>query len=120
MTRTVALRALAAFVALHGVAHLAGTTDLFGRAADGRAAELLFASPSDPLVLRALGVAWAVVAVAYVAVAISIWVRSPRWPALLGWTTAVSLALAIVALWATVIGALIDVALLALVLARRR
>ena len=77
MSSAFARAALASFVALHGIAHLAGTTDLSSRAADGRAADQL---------TRALG-----------------------------WTTLASLGLVIVALWASVIGLVIDLALLALV-----
>ena len=102
-------------MALHGVAHLVGTTDLFSRAADGRAADMLIRTTSDPLILRTLGVAWAAVAVAYVIVAAMMWAGRPTWAQALGWTTLASLALVIVALWASVIGLVIDLALLVLV-----
>jgi hypothetical protein len=117
VTSVLARRVLAIFLVLHGLAHLAGTTDLLSRAADGEAADLLGGATSDPLRLRVLGIAWAFVAVAYVLTAAVIWVGRANWPQLLGGTTLASLALAIVSLSAAVIGVLVDVALLALVAA---
>jgi hypothetical protein len=119
MSRAVDRRLLAVFVALHGLAHFAGTSDLLARAADGRAADLLIGTTSNPLTLRVLAVAWAATAVAYLAVAVPIWAGRAGWPQWLGWVTLVSLGLSIVALWASVIGVAIDVALLVGVLALR-
>ena len=115
MTSVLARRALAAVVALHGIAHLVGTSDLFARAADGKAADLLIDTTSNPLTLRVLGVAWAAVAVAYALVAASMWAGRRGWPQQLGWTTLASLGLAVVSLWASVIGVVIDIALLVIV-----
>jgi len=110
------MRGLLAIVAgSHGIAHLAGTSDLFARAADGRSAELLGGAwtASDPTLLRAYGIAWAIVAVAYLAVAYAIWVQARRWPWMLAAVTLASLALVVVALWAAVAGLVIDAGLLA-------
>lgn len=115
MSSVFARSALASFIALHGIAHLAGTADLFSRAADGRAVDLLIGSTSDPLTLRMLGVAWAGLAVAFAIVAAVMWAGRPRWALGLGWTTLASLALLIVALWASAFGVVIDLALLAVV-----
>ena len=105
---------LAIAVGLHGIAHFAGTNDLFARAADGKSAELLGGAwtASDPTFLRAYGIAWAIVAVAYLAVAFAIWVQARRWPAMLAAVTLASLALVVVALWTSVAGLVIDVGLL--------
>ncbi|HEX6026739.1 MAG TPA: hypothetical protein VFZ00_32380 [Solirubrobacter sp.] len=123
MSSAFARSALASLVALHGVAHLAGTTDLFSRAGDGRAAELLTGATADPLTLRTLGVAWAAVAVAYAFVAAVMWMGARTWSHALGWTTLASLLLVVISLWATVIGLIVDVTLLlvvAVVLVRGR
>ncbi|HET8953605.1 MAG TPA: hypothetical protein VFN44_23990, partial [Solirubrobacteraceae bacterium] len=42
------------------------------------------------------------------------WMRRPEWPRVLAGVSAVSLPVVLVALWASVVGAVIDVALLAL------
>ncbi len=64
-------RAFAAFLALHGIAHLVGTSDSFKRAADGEVADYLGGlwKASKPTTLRVLGVAWAIGAVGFLATA---------------------------------------------------
>lgn len=109
-----ARRALAIFLAAHGLAHLAGTGDVFSRASEDRPAEYLAGgwTVSDPTVLRALGLAWAVLAVAFVATALVTWIGRPGWPTTLWWVSLASLVLVVVALWSSVIGVVIDVVLL--------
>jgi hypothetical protein len=112
---TIARRALAVFLALHGVAHLAGTSDVFARASDGRSVDWLGGAwtVADPLTLRAFGAVWALVAAAYVAVALVTWAGRPGWVRALLAVTAASLVLVTVALWTSVVGLVIGVALLA-------
>ncbi len=108
-------RALAVLVLAHGVAHLAGTADAFSRASERRAADYLAGgwTVSDPTTLRALGVVWAVLAVAFAGAAVLTWAGRPAWPTVLWWVALASLALVVVALWSSVIGVLIDLLLLA-------
>jgi hypothetical protein len=111
-----ARRALAILVAAHGLAHLAGTGDAFSRAADGRSAHYLAGdwTVSDPTTFRALGVLWAAMAAAFLATAACIWAGRSLWPRLLWWVSLASLLLVLVALWASVVGVFVDVALLAI------
>src|SRR3954471_11696698 len=55
------VRGVAAFLALHGVAHFEGTSDAFTKAADGRSVEYLAGAwtVADLSVLRVFGVVWA-------------------------------------------------------------
>jgi hypothetical protein len=67
---------------------------------------------SDFTVLRPLGVAWAIVAGLYLGAALGFWVGA-RWRvAMLVVATVPSLLLSVIALWASWIGVVIDVALL--------
>jgi hypothetical protein len=110
------IRVLAVFLGLHGVAHFAGTGDSFAAAADGESVDYLGGAwtPSDPTVLRAMGVVWALVGAAFVLAAAIAWLRRPEWPRVLAGVAAVSLLVVLVALWASVVGVVIDVALLTL------
>ena len=110
------IRVLAVFLGLHGVAHFAGTGDSFTAAADGESVDYLGGAwtLSDPTVLRAVGVVWALVGAAFVVAAAIAWMRRPEWPRVLAGVAAVSLLVVLVALWASVVGVVIDVALLAL------
>lgn len=110
------IRVLAVFLGLHGVAHFAGTGDSFTAAADGESIDYLGGAwtLTDPTVLRAIGVVWALVGAAFVLAAAIAWMRRPEWPRVLARVAAVSLAVILVALWASVVGVVIDVALLAL------
>ena len=114
-------RALALFVGLHGLAHLAGTEETFGKAADGGSVEYLAGgwTVSDPTLLRAFGVVWALLGVALVLTALAVWTRRQAWPDLLALAAGASLTLVTVALWASVIGLLVDVALLAIAIGAR-
>jgi hypothetical protein len=108
-------RLLAVFLAAHGVAHLAGTSDAFSRASDSRSVEYLAGgwTVSDPTALRAFGVVWALLAIAFLGAAAVTWLGRPGWPTVLWWVALASLVLVIVALWSSAIGVAIDLALLA-------
>ena len=108
-------RVLGVFLALHGLAHLVGTSASFDRAAAGDSAEYLGGAwtLSDPALLRLAGLIWALVAVAFLYAGAVAWLRRPGWPRLLAVVSAVSLVLCLLALWAAVVGVVIDVALLA-------
>ncbi len=110
-----ARRALAVLVAAHGLAHLVGTTRAFSRAADGQSLDYLAGhwTLSDPTTLRAFGVLWAVMALAFLGTAAVIWVGRTHWPQLLWWVSIASLLLVVIALWASVVGVVVDLALLA-------
>jgi hypothetical protein len=107
-------RLFALFVALHGLAHLAGAGDLLNRARDGRSAELLGGAftASDPATLSAVGVAAALVAFGYLGTGVAIWTLEPRWPKLLRTVTIASLVVVVLTLWTSVAGLFIDAALL--------
>lgn len=111
-----ASRAFAVFLVLHGIVHTIGTTAHVDEAARGRSVEYLGGlwSISDPTVLRAVGVLWAVVAAAYLVPAFAYWVGAPWRRAALAAVTVPSLALAVSALWASGAGVAIDIALLGL------
>ena len=109
-------RLLAVFLGLHGVAHFAGTGDSFTAAADGESVDYLGGAwtLTDPTLLRAMGVVWALVGAGFLIAAAITWMRRPEWPRVLAGVAAVSLLVVLVALWASVVGVVIDVALLAL------
>ena len=109
------VRIFAAVLALHGVAHFAGTGDSFGNARDGGSVEYLAGAwtVSDPSLLRLLGVLWALAGVAFLVAAVLTWTRSARWPCAVVGVAAASLVVVTVALPASLAGVLIDVALLA-------
>jgi hypothetical protein len=120
-------RGFAVFLALHGVAHVAGTSDSWAKAGDGDSVDYLAGAwtITDPALLRVFGVLWGLIGAAFVLVAAVTWLRRPAWPRALAAVSAVSLVLVTVALWASVIGVVIDVALLAVAwraggVARRR
>ena len=108
------VRAIAVFAGLHGIAHLAGTSDSFAKAAEGGSVEYLGGgwTISDPVLLRILGVAWAVLGALFVAAAVVTWLGQPRWPRMLAAASAASLVLVSVALWSSVIGVAVDLLLL--------
>ena len=114
-------RALAFIVGLHGLAHFAGTEDSFAKAADGGSVDYLAGAwtVSDPTLLRAFGVLWAVLGAAFVLTAVAVWTRRQSWPDLLALVAAASLALVVVALWASVVGLIVDVVLVAVAIGAR-
>jgi hypothetical protein len=65
----------------------------------------------DPAVLGVLAGA-AAVAAAYVATAVALWRADPGWPRLLTAVTLASLVVVVWSLWASIVGLLINVALL--------
>jgi hypothetical protein len=101
---------------LADVAHFAGTGDSFTAAADGKSVDYLGGAwtLSDPTLLRAVGVVWALVGAAFVVGAAIAWLRRPEWPRVLAGVSAVSLLVVVISLWASAVGVVIDVALLAL------
>lgn len=109
-------RVLAAFLVLHGVAHLAGTSTVLGKAANRESAEYLAGvwTVSDPTLLRAFGVLWALAGAAFVIAAIAVWRQHPNWPRVLAVTSLASLLVIVVALWSSTAGVIIDIGLLAL------
>jgi hypothetical protein len=108
------LRVFAVFLGLHGVAHLAGTSDSFAGAADGESIEYLAGAwtISDPTLLRAVGVVWALVGAGFVFTAAITGMRRPGWPRVLAAVSALSLVVVVIALWSSVIGVVIDVVVL--------
>ena len=108
-------RVFAVLMGLHGVAHLAGTSDSFTNAADGESVDYLAGgwTLSDPTLLRAVGVVWALVGAAFVFAAAITWMRRPEWPRVLAAVSALSLIVVVIALWSSVVGVVIDVVLLA-------
>jgi hypothetical protein len=109
------MRVFAVFLGLHGVAHFAGTSDSFTKAADGESVDYLAGAwtLSDPALLRPAGIVWALAGAAFVSAAVIAWMRRPEWPRVVAVVSALSLAVVVIALWASVVGVVIDVALLA-------
>lgn len=103
------------FLFAHAIAHLAGTSRTFQAAADGESVDYLGGAwqISNPLALRLAGTAWAVVAVAYVAAAAGEWLGWRRWWTFVVGVTVFSLILALIALWESWIGVVVDVGILA-------
>ena len=110
---TLAARALAVFLAFHGVAHFAGTGGSL-KLVDGGHADVLGGSAqlAGAAALTTLAIAWAVIGAAYLVVAVLVWIGHPMARAALIGVTAVSLALSVLQLPLAVVGVVIDVALL--------
>lgn len=106
--------ALSAFVALHGTAHFAGTEDSFAKAADGGAVNYLAGlwTISDPTLLRVFGVVWALLGLAFIVAGVFTWQRRPEWARVLALVAVVSLAVVGIALWSSIIGVFVNVALI--------
>jgi hypothetical protein len=104
----------AGFVALHGVAHLVGTSDALDRADQGLSIDYLAGGwhLGDPALLRVVATAWAVVAAAFVLTGVAMWIGRVGAPHLLAAVAGASLVLCVLALWAAVIGVIVDVVLL--------
>ena len=116
-------RLLSVFLALHGVAHFAGSTTSLKLIGQGKAAEYLGGSwvVADPTTLRILAAAWAAIGIAFlVVVAAMVWRHpaSARLP--LATVAALSLTLSVVALWAAVVGVVLNAILLLLAVAAPR
>jgi hypothetical protein len=112
--RTALTLAFAAFLVLHGIAHLVGTSSSFTAAADGETVEYLGGlwSISDTATLRVLGVVWSLAGVAWLVPAWAYVVGSPRRRAILVAVALPSLALSIVAVWAAIVGVLVNLVML--------
>lgn len=108
------MRALGALFALHGAAHFAGTEDSFAMAADGGSVEYLAGlwTISDPTLLRVFGIVWALLGVAFIFVGAVTWRRRPEWARVLALVAVLSLAVAVIALWSSIIGVFVNVALI--------
>lgn len=112
----VPVNALAALLVLHGIAHFAGTSTAVKKAADGASVEYLAGlwTVSDPTLLRALGVLWALAGAAFVVTAVIVWLGHPVWPWVLTAVSLASLLVVVIALWSSTAGVIIDLGLLAL------
>lgn len=108
---------MAVFVALHGIAHLVGTTSSLNQAKDGLIAPYLGGawSISSPATLRVVAVAWGLVGVGVIAAAVQLALRPAAAGPYLAVALAASLVLSILGLWAAVVGVVINVVLLGLV-----
>jgi hypothetical protein len=109
--------ALGVFSVLHGIAHFAGTAGHLEKIDEGTAESYLGGTVeiSDPSVLRSLAVIWAVVGVTYIVVGVLVMLRHPVARGAFVAVTCVSLVLSLLALWAAVIGVIVNVVLLTLV-----
>jgi hypothetical protein len=109
------MRALGALLALHGAAHFAGTEDSFATAADGGSVDYLAGlwTISDPTLLRVFGVVWALLGLAFIFAALITWQRRPEWARVVALVAMLSLAVVVVALWSSIIGVFVNVAIIA-------
>lgn len=115
-------RLLAVFLALHGFAHFAGTSGSLQLIDQGKATDYLGGSwtVSDPTTLRTLAAAWAAMGIAFVVVAAMVW-RHPAGVRLpLAAVAALSLTLSVAALWASIVGVVINAFILILAVAAPR
>jgi hypothetical protein len=105
------------FLVAHAVAHLVGTSRAFQAADDGESLDYLGGiwRIADPSVLRLVAIAWAVVAVAYVAAATGEWLGWRAWWQFVAVVTVFSLALSVIGLWESWVGVVIDVTILAII-----
>jgi len=110
---------LATLVGLHGLAHMVGFAAPFG---------YLKAPPPTPLpeylglgpaAMKALGIAWLIAMLIFVAASILIVRRDPRWPTLIIAGCVLSVLLTALFLPYAKIGLVVDVALIAFVIANR-
>jgi hypothetical protein len=108
------MRALGAFVALHGAAHFAGTEDSFSKAADGGSVNYLadIWTISDPTLLRVFGVVWALLGLALILAGVITWQRRPEWARVLALVAVLSLSVVGIALWSSIIGVVVNVAII--------
>lgn len=109
-------RLLAAFLIVHGFAHLAGTSTGLRLAGHQEGTEYLVGTwHVGGAALVTLAVAWALTGAAFAVVALLVWRQATQArPALIA-VAAASLILSTLALWTSVIGAVIDLALIAAV-----
>ena len=102
------------FLFAHAVAHLVGTSRALEAAANGESLDYLGGAwqISDPSALRIVGLAWAVVAVAYVAAAAGEWLGWRGWWRFVVGVTVFSLVLTVVGLWEAWVGVTINMIIL--------
>jgi hypothetical protein len=110
--------ALGAFTVMHGIAHFAGTAGSLQHVEDGTAEQYLGGhwDITDPALLRSLAVLWALLGLATISAGVLIALRYRRAPVVLAAVAVASLVLSTVALWAAVVGVLVNLALLGLAL----
>jgi hypothetical protein len=115
-----ARRVLALLVGAHGIAFFAGTVDIWDKAAGGASADWLGGAwqPSNPVLLRAAGILWALAGIGFVVSAIMLWMKSRGWPEMLGAAAGLSLPLLVVALPASIVGLVASAVLLVVALPR--
>ena len=111
---------LALLVALHGLAHMVGFAAPFGYLKDPL--------PPSPIIehlgigapaMKALGVAWLVTMIVFVIASILLLRHSSRWPAVMLAGCVLSVFLTVIFLPYAKIGLVVDVALIAFVIANR-
>lgn len=119
---TLLRRVLAGFLAVHGLAHLVGTTEAVTAIGDGTSVDYLFGQwiMTNSAVLVGAATVWVLAAVGFAAVGVATWIDTPRWLKALASITSVSLVLCLIALPQTAIGAVINVALLAIAITLSR
>jgi hypothetical protein len=102
------------FLFAHAVAHLVGTSRALQAGADGGSIDYLGGAwrITDPVALRVAGIAWAVVAVAYVAAAAGEWLGWRGWWQFAVGVTVFSMVLTIIGLWESWIGVIINLVIL--------
>lgn len=115
VTGRVVRRVLAVFLAIHGFAHLVGTTEAISAIGDDTSVDYILGqwTITSTGLLAGSAALWTAVAVGFAAVGVATWIDTPRWPSALAAVTSVSLILCLVALPQAAIGAVINVVLLA-------
>jgi hypothetical protein len=113
--RTWQRRLLAGLLAVHGVAHLVGTSEAVGAISDDGSVSSLFDrwELTGTPILVAAAIVWTLVAVGFVATAVGAWADTPRWPTAVRVLASVSLALCVIGLAPTAIGLIVNAGLLA-------
>lgn len=107
-------RLLAVFLVMHGVAHFVGMSGNITHLRDGTPAPLAADtwSVGNDVVLGVLGVLWAVVGLAFIVVAVLLWLHAAAARVTLLSVAGFSLVLSAVSLWAAVVGVVINVVLM--------
>lgn len=110
---------VAAVALVHGVAHTAGAVQAVAAIDDGTSVGYLAGAMriTDPSALRAAGIAWAVAGALMMVAGIAVWLGLAAWPRVLLAAAVISLPLCVLAVWSSVLGIPISLALGALALA---
>lgn len=111
----------AGMLAVHGIAHLVGTTDAFRAINDNTSLSYLFGrwEITNTLVLGTAATLWAIVATGFAIGVIAVWFDATWRRTTVGGTVVVSTALCVIALPQTFIGLIVDAALLAVAVGAR-